>query len=194
MMLLAIIGYQDQALLDSTSAKVTLEMELIQNRSRFGKNRIREHMTYAPQTLPTAETLPIVLLFREGLLYPVLSGLESALAVRRASFRREGSNGTLCTKDGPLQILRLEHFAILSAVTLDDPSRIPIDATSEGTVEPIRGPITGAIEVEEPHLWDFTWEGNQLSVMNHCVTEARRLLGEACYWAPVLTYQSVMAS
>lgn len=190
MMLLAIIGYQNQAMLSESAPELFSESKPIETRTWFGRLRIRENRTFQTQARPSPEVLPIVLLFPEGLLYPVLSGLESVLAVRRASFRQEGSNGTLCTKDGPLQILRLDQFAILSAVTLDDPSRIPIDATSEGIVEPIREPITGAIEVEEPHLWDFTWEGDQLSVMNYCVTEARRLLGEACYWAPVFPDRS----
>lgn len=189
-MMLAITGHQLQAYLDATTARMLISEEPIRNVAPFGRQRIREGWIANRGGRPAPERLPLVLLFPQDLTYEVLSRLDSALAIRRASFHKEGSTGTLRTMDGPLQILRLTEVVILAAVTLDDPARMPIWRTPEGAVEPIRGILTDMIELEDIQHWDLSWEGDQLSVMNHCVTEARRILGEACFWVPVLPYRS----
>jgi hypothetical protein len=189
-MLLAITGLQRQATLSPNTPQMALSDCPIQNVPLFGLERTRIGWTERSQERPVPQVLPLVLLFPQDLTYQVLSKLDSSLAVRRASFHMEESIGTLRTMDGPLQILRLNDLAILAAVTLDDPSRVPILHTSEGAIEPIRGVPTDMTEIEDIQHWDFSWEGGQLAVMNHCVTEARRILGEACFWVPVLPYRS----
>lgn len=139
----------------------------------------------------TRKALPVVMAFPENQLHWVLDRLATSLPVRRCSFQREGQSCQLRIADGPYLVIRPTLFEIVAVTSIDDPLRLPIQSTTNGRVPDLSYPILASF-IEAPVFGspDTSWEATQLTVLNHMIRLAREVLGEACFWAPIVSIEA----